>query len=80
MVVRNYYRGNADDFIGFNFGNGQIADLDRVGVPIRSTGVGAGVTWVRYLRNDWGFRVAAGYDEFGGFVERLLSLSLYRRW
>lgn len=80
MVVRNYYRGNADDFIGFNFGNGQIADLDRVGVPIRSTGVGAGVNWVRYLRNDWGFRVAAGYDEFGGFVERLLSLSLYRRW
>lgn len=80
-VVRNYYRGNADDYLEFSGGHGRSTDLDRYGALVRNSNASFGVNWVRYVRQDWGFKLGAGYaDDAGGFNEQQLSLALYRRW
>lgn len=80
-VVRNYYRGNADDYLEFSAGHGRSMDLDRFGALVRNSNASFGVNWVRYFRQGWGFKLGGGYaDDAGGFNEQQLSLALYRRW
>ena len=80
-VVRNYYRGNADDYLEVSASHGRSADLDRSGALVRNSNASVGVSWVRYFRSDWGFKLGAGYaDAADGFNERQLSFALYRRW
>lgn len=80
-VVRNYYRGNADDYFEVRAGTGRSTDLDHSGALIRNSNASFGVSWVRYFRPDWGVKIGAGYaDDAGSFNERQLSLSLYHRW
>lgn len=80
-VVRNYYRGNADDYLELSAGHGRSMDLDRYGALVRNSNASLGVNWVRYVRQDWGFKLGVGYaDDAGGFNEQQLSLALYRRW
>lgn len=80
-VVRNYYRGNADDYLEVSGGHGRSTDLDRYGALVRNSNASLGVNWVRYFRQNWGVKLGVGYaDDADGFNERQLSLALYRRW
>ena len=80
VLIRNYYRGNADDFLGISVSRGPSAELDGLGAPVRVNNAGVGVTWSRFFRSDWGFRVGAGYDEFEGIMQRQSTISMNRRW
>jgi len=81
LVVRNYYNGNADDYVEVSGSTGRSSDLDRSGVLVRNSDASLGVSWTRYFRPDWGFKLGVGYsDDADGFDERQLSLALYRRW
>lgn len=81
VVVRNYYRGNADDYFEVSGSSGRSSDLDRSGALVRNSNASLGVSWTHYFRPDWGFKVGVGTsDDADGFDERQLSLSLYRRW
>ncbi len=78
--LRNYYRGNADDYWEVSAGHGRSVDLDRGGALVRNSNAALGVSWVRYF-GAWGFKLGAGYaDDADGFNERQLSFALYRRW
>lgn len=80
-VVRNYYRGNADDYLEVSGGHGRSTDLDRYGALVRNSNASLGVNWVRYFRQNWGVKLGVGYaDDADGFNEQQLSLALYRRW
>ena len=81
VVVRNYYRGNADDYLEVSGSNGRSSDLDRSGALVRNSDASLGVSWTRYVRPNWGFKLGVGYsNDADGFDERQLSLALYRRW
>lgn len=81
VVVRNYYKGNADDYFEFSGSSGRSSDLDRSGALVRNSNASLGVSWTHYFRQDWGVKVGVGYsDDADGFDERQLSFSLYRRW
>lgn len=80
-VLRNYYRGNADDYLELSAGHGRSADLDRSGALVRNSNAALGVNWVRYFKANWGIKLGAGYsNDADGFNERQLSIALYRRW
>ena len=81
VVVRNYYKGNADDYFELSGSSGRSSDLDRSGALVRNSNASLGVSWTHYFRPDWGFKVGVGAsDDADGFDERQLSFSLYRRW
>lgn len=78
--LRNYYRGNADDYLELSAGHGRSVDLDRGGALVRNSNAAIGIAWVRYF-GGWGLKLGAGYaDDADGFNERQLSFALYRRW
>lgn len=80
-VARNYYRGNADDYIEVSASTGRSSDLDRLGALVRNSNASFGVNWVRYFRPNWGVKLGAGYsDDADGFNEHDISIALYRRW
>lgn len=79
-TIRRYYRGTADDFLGLTVARGPSAELDQLGAPVRRNNAGIGVTWSRYFRPEWGFRLGAGYDDVDGIQQRQVNLSLNRRW
>lgn len=80
-VVRNYYQGNADDYVEISAGSGRSDDLDRFGGVVRDSNASLGLAWVHYFRPQWGFKLGAGYaSDAGGFDERSVSAALYRRW
>ena len=80
-VVRNYYRGNADDYLEFSASNGRSTDLDRTGGLVRNNNAAFGVAWSHYFRPQWGFKLGAGYaDDADGVDEQRLWFSLYHRW
>lgn len=81
LVVRNYYRGDADDYVEVSAGTGRSTDLDRNGGRVRDSHYALGAAWVHYFHPQWGFKLGAGYaDDADGYTEQDVSLSLYRRW
>ena len=81
VVVRNYHRGDADDYVEFSAGNGRSTDLDRNGGLVRDSHFALGAAWMHYFHPQWGFKLGAGYaDDADGYDERNVSLSLYHRW
>ena len=81
VVARNYYRGNADDYLELTGSSGRSSDFDRGGALVRNSSASLGLSWMRYVRADWGFKLGAGAsDDADGFDERGVSLALYRRW
>ena len=81
VVVRNYFKGNADDYFEVSGSTGRSSDLDRTGALVRNSNASLGVSWTHYFRPNWGFKIGAGYsDDADGFDERQVSFSLYRRW
>jgi len=81
FVLRNYYRGDADDYLEVSAGTGRSTDMDRFGTVVRNTNAAIGVAWAHYLSPRWGFKLGAGYaSDEGGYDERRLWLALYSRW
>jgi YaiO family outer membrane protein len=78
--LRDYYRGNADDYWELSVGHGRSTDFDRSGTLVRNSNAALGIAWVRYF-GVWGIKLGAGYaDDADGFNEHQLSFALYRRW
>jgi len=81
VLLRNYYRGDADDYWEVNAGTGRSTDMDRFGTVVRNSNAAVGVAWMHYFAPHWGLKLGAGYaDDDGGFAEKRLSLSVYSRW
>ena len=81
VVVRNYYRGDADDYVEVSGSTGRSSDLDRSGALVRNSNASLGASWTHFVRPQWGFKIGVGAsDDADGFDERQLSFALYRRW
>ncbi len=81
LLLRNYYKGDGDNYWEVSLGNGRSTDMDRFGTVVRDNNAAIGVAWKYYFAPNWGFKVGAGYaDDDGGYDERRVSLSLYSRW
>ena len=81
VVLRNYYRGDADDYLEVSASNGRSTDLDRTGGLVRNNNAAFGIAWSHYFRPQWGFKLGAGYaDDADGINEQRLWFSLYHRW
>lgn len=80
-LVRNYYRGDADDYIEFSASSGRSTDLDRFGGTVRNNNASFGIAWMHYFAPQWGLKLGAGYaDDADGFDETNVSARLYVRW
>lgn len=83
FLLRNYYRGDAYDYLELSLGNGRSTDLNRYGTQVFNNHAAIGVAWSHYLSPRWGFKVSAGYGEgsdVAGVNEQILSLTLYSLW
>lgn len=81
FVLRNYYRGDADDYLELSASSGRSTDMDRFGTVVRNSNAAIGVSWTHYFAPKWGFKVGAGYaSDADGYDERRLWLTLYARW
>lgn len=81
FVLRNYYRGDADDYLELSASSGRSTDMDRFGTVVRNSNAAIGVSWAHYLSSHWGFKLGAGYaSDEDGYDERRLWLTLYARW
>ncbi|WP_313214579.1 YaiO family outer membrane beta-barrel protein [Stenotrophomonas acidaminiphila] len=81
VLLRNYYRGDADDYWEVSAGTGRSTDMDRFGTVVRNSNAAVGVAWMHYFAPHWGLKLGAGYsDDDAGFAEKRVSLSVYSRW
>ncbi|MDE2307461.1 MAG: YaiO family outer membrane beta-barrel protein [Xanthomonadaceae bacterium] len=83
FLLRNYYRGNAFDYLELSVGNGRSTDLNRYGTQVFNNHAAIGVAWSHYLSPRWGFKLSAGYGEgsdVAGVNEQILSATLYALW
>ena len=81
VLLRNYYKGDADDYLEVSVSSGRSTDLDRFGGVVRDNNAAIGVAWRHQVTPNWGFKLGAGYaDDDGGFDEQRLSGSIYTRW
>lgn len=81
LLLRNYYRGDAFDYVELSVSNGRSTDLNRFGTQVLDSSAAIGVAWSHYLSPQWGFKVNAGYaNDEGSYDEKLLSLTLYSLW
>ncbi len=81
LLVRNYYRGDADDYLELSLGNGRSTDFDNFGGIVRNNNAAIGAAWTHFITPRWGFKLGAGYaDNADGFNEQDLSFALYSRW
>ncbi|WP_266168872.1 YaiO family outer membrane beta-barrel protein [Dyella subtropica] len=81
LVVRNYYRGDADDYLELSISSGRSTDVARFGSVVRNSNAAIGIAWAHYFSPHWGFKLGAGYaNDDGGYDERRLWLALYSRW
>lgn len=80
-LLRNYYRGDADDYVEVSASSGRSTDLDRFGGLVRDSSASLGVAWVHFVQPRWGFKLGAGFaNDEGGINERSVSVALYTRW
>lgn len=81
--LRDYYRGNAFDYVETSVGNGRSTDLNRYGTQVVNNSAAFGVAWSRHLSPRWGFKLSAGYgdgSDIAGVNEQILSATLYSLW
>lgn len=81
ILLRNYYRGDADSYIEVRAGHGRGNDyLPGQGLSQVSSG-SAGVSWVYFPERTWGFKVSADYGRDSVAPNQYsMSFSIYRRW
>nr|WP_225562083.1 YaiO family outer membrane beta-barrel protein [Rhodanobacter sp. DHB23] len=83
FLLRNYYRGDAFDYLEVSVSNGRSTDLNTYGTQVMNNSAAIGIAWSHYLSPQWGFKLSAGYAEgsdIPGVNEQLLSLTLYSLW
>lgn len=81
LLLRNYYKGDADNYLEVSVSSGRSTDLDRFGTVVRDSNAAIGVAWRHQVTPNWGFKLGAGYaDDNAGFDEQRLSGSIYTRW
>lgn len=81
LLLRNYYRGNADDYLELSISSGRSTDMDRFGTIVRNSNAAIGVSWQHYFAPNWGFKLGAGYaSDDDGYDEQRLWLTVYSRW
>lgn len=81
VLLRNYYKGDADDYLEVSASSGRSTDMDRFGTVVRDSNAAVGVAWKHYFAPNWGFKIGLGYaDDDGGYDEQRVSASLYTRW
>lgn len=81
VLLRNYYRGDADNYLEVSASSGRSTDMDRFGSLVRDNSAAFGVAWRRQLTPEWGFKIGAGYAaDDGDYDEQRLSASIYKRW
>lgn len=81
FLLRNYYRGDADDYLELSISNGRSTDMDRFGTVVRNSNAAIGIAWAHYFARQWGFKLGAGYaGDDDGYDERRLWLTVYSRW
>lgn len=80
VLVRNYYRGDTDDYLELTLGNGRSTDT-RFGSVVRNNNAAIGVAWAHFINPRWGFKLGAGYaDDEDGFDEQRIFATVYSRW
>lgn len=81
LLLRNYYRGNADDYLELSISSGRSTDMDRFGTIVRNSNAAIGISWQHYFAPHWGFKLGAGYaSDDDGYDEQRLWLTVYSRW
>lgn len=81
VMLRNYYKGDADDYLEVSVSSGRSTDMDRFGTVVRDSNAAVSVAWKHYVAPNWGFKLGAGYaDDDGGYSEQRVSFALYTRW
>lgn len=81
LLLRNYYAGDADNYLEVSVSSGRSTDMDRFGSVVRDSNAAIGVAWRHQVSPRWGFKLGAGYaDDDGGYDEQRLSGSIYTRW
>lgn len=83
FLLRNYYRGDAYDYVELSISNGRSTDLNRYGTQVIDNSAAISVAWSHYLSPRWGFKLSAGYglgSDEDGINEQILSVTLYSLW
>jgi YaiO family outer membrane protein len=83
FLLRNYYRGDAYDYLELSASNGRSTDLNRYGTQVIDNNAAIGAAWSHYLSSQWGFKLSAGYgfgSDVRGVNEQIVSLTLYALW
>lgn len=83
FLLRNYYRGDAFDYLELSLSSGRSTDQNRFGTRVMNNSAAIGVAWSHYLSPRWGFKLGAGYGKGGdrnGVNEQIVSLTLYSLW
>lgn len=83
LQVRNYYRGDAYDYVEVSASNGRSTDLDRFNTQVINHSAAFSAAWSHYLSPRWGFKASVGYAKGGdvaGANERTASLTVYSLW
>ena len=83
FLLRNYYRGDAYDYLELSVSNGRSTDQNRYGTQVINNHAAIGAAWSHYLSPRWGFKVSAGYGQGSdqkGVNEQILSLTMYSLW
>lgn len=83
LQLRNYYRGDAYDYVEVSVGNGRSTDLNRFDTQVVNHSAAFSAAWSHYLSPRWGFKASAGYakgSDVAGANERIVSMTLYTQW
>ncbi len=84
VIARNYFSGNADDYVELNAGfsrGGEFVNQSQVIDITKGWSVGAAIR--KYFTPQWGVKFSADYSDeqtSNPFVERSVSASLLYRW
>lgn len=81
FLLRDYYLGDADNYLELSISNGRSTDVDRFGTEVRNNNAAIGFAWAHYLSPHWGFKLGAGYaNDADGYDEQRFWLTVYTRW
>ena len=81
VLLRNYYRGDADNYVEVRVGHGRGNDFlpGQILSPVNSSSVGA--SWVFFPEPQWGLKLSTDYGQATTAPNQLsVSMSIYRRW
>ena len=81
VLLRNYYRGDADNYVEVRVGHGRGNDFlpGQILSPVNSSSVGASLVF--FPEPQWGLKLSTDYGQATTAPNQLsVSMSIYRRW